>query len=234
MQGKAQRKIAKGAGLQTPLWDHKFPYEPATTMERMALFSDTKHLSPDTDGVPLVPSGNSPCDEIVQYAPAITMRRMRRLPDTKKTSPDTDGVALPIWNAPLILLSSQPSLPTRPEPNGVVNVTPKRPSPKVMFIAPGSRTAFHRLDLTACSSTQLPEAGEIAEHPRRYTCVQYGPATDTLQMLHLSDTNTFSPATKCVACCISQRPRPGVPCHEIARMNVVCPHKYCPKVEAKP
>ncbi len=167
------------------------------TMERMALFSDTKHLSPDTEGVPLVPSDNSRCDEIVQYAPAITMRRMRRLPDTKKTSPDTDGVALPIWDAPLILLPSQPSLPTRPYRNGVVNTTPKRPSPKVMFIAPRSRTAFHRLDITACSSTQLPEGGKIAKYLPCYTCVQYGPATDTLQMLHLSDTNTFSPATKC-------------------------------------
>ena len=34
-----------------------------------------------------------------------------------------------------------------------------------------------------------------------YTCVSYGPATTTLQIRHLSDTNHFSPATKSVEMC---------------------------------
>ena len=189
MQGKTQHNIAKGAGLQTPLWNPKFPYAPAMTMERMALFSDTKHLSPDTDGVPLVPSGNPPCDEIVQYAPAITMRRMRRLPDTKKTSPDTDGVALPIWDAPLVLLPSRPSLPARPEPNGAANTTPKRPSQEAIFIAPRSRTTFHRLDLTAfpkvARAPNTPRATHVsntAQLRTRYKCYTSQIQTPFLQL----------------------------------------------------
>ena len=47
----------------------------------------------------------------------------------------------------------------------------------------------------------------------RYTCVSYGPATTTLQMLHFSDTNHRSPDTKSVACSyLSVAPvPPGLP-----------------------
>ena len=99
----------------------------------------------------------------------------------KKTSPDTNGVALPIWNAPLVLLPSQPSLPDRPEPNGAVDTTPKHPRPEAVFVSHGSRMAFPKLGLRACSNTNILEGGKTAKHPTLHMCPirpRYGHATN--------------------------------------------------------
>ena len=87
--------------------------------------------------------------------------------------------------------SVMPPRPTHPNSDSHIITSPVSapPSPYVLT------ARYHDEIRQPFLATQLHAIRSLC-----YTCVSYGPATTTLQMLHFSDTNHRSPDTKSVAC----------------------------------